>query len=408
MLRVGILGGGRGAGVGHLFDLHPEAVVVALCEKDPQRMQRGAALLPNLEARYADYGAFLEHDLDVVLVANEATAHVPYVIRALESGRHVLSEVLACKTLAEGVALARAVEKADALYSFGENCCTMRPVLEMKRLYRAGELGEYTYGECEYVHDCTGGWPRMTRGMSEHWRNWMPATTYCSHALGPILDITGTRPVRCVGLTTPNWLGRQVGRLGDDMGLMICQMDNGAVTKALVGLALRRRPSLHWYAVYGTRGQAENARSPGEELLRVCREQDQGAEYERSYVPTFPRDLPWARGAREHGGADGQMVADFVEAVLAGGPPPIDVYIGLDMTLPGILGYRSAYEGNVPLVVPDFRDEAVRKQYEDDHWSPYPEDAGQGQPTSPSAHGPVEIPPEVYEQQRQLYADRTG
>ena len=127
-----------------MFDLHPEAAVVALCEKDPQRMRRGAALLPNLEARYADYEAFLAHDLDVVLVANDAMAHVPYVIRALESGRHVLSEVLACRTLAEGVALARAVEQADALYSFGENCCSMRPVLEMKRLYRAGELGEYS------------------------------------------------------------------------------------------------------------------------------------------------------------------------------------------------------------------------------------------------------------------------
>ena len=125
-------------------------------------------------------------------------------------------------------------------------------------------------------------------------------------------------------------------------------------------------------------------------------------------MPTFPRELPWAGGDKDHGGADAQMVADFVEAVLTGGPPPIDVYMGLDMTLPGILAFRSAYEGNVPLVVPNFRDEAVRQQYEHDHWSPYPEDAGPEQPASPSAHGPVGIPPDVYERQRQLYTDWTG
>lgn len=206
-VRVGVLGAGRGAFLGRLFDLHPHAVTVALCERDPERLERGCQRLPNLERAYTDYEAFLAHEMEVVVVANDATAHVPYVLKALEAGKHVLSEVMACKTLAEAVALVRAVERAKTIYSFGENCCTMRQVLEMKRLYRAGELGEYLYGECEYIHDCTPAWPWLTFGDPNHWRNWLPATTYCSHALGPILDITGTRPVRCVGFTTPTAWG---------------------------------------------------------------------------------------------------------------------------------------------------------------------------------------------------------
>jgi len=404
-VRVGVLGAGRGAFLGQLFDLHPQAVTVALCERDPERLDRGRQRLPNLEASYTDAEAFLAHEMEVVVVANDATAHVPYVLKALEAGKHVLSEVMACKTLAEAVALVHAVERAKTIYSFGENCCTMRQVLEMKRLYRAGELGEYLYGECEYIHDCTPAWPWLTFGDPNHWRNWIPATTYCSHALGPILDITGTRPVRCVGFTTPNRLGRLVGRRGDDMGVILCQMDNGAVTKVLLGLALRREPALHWYALYGTRGQVENDRGLNEELLHVYLEHDRGAVYGRSYVPRFPQELEWARGTGGHGGADEQMIEAFMRAVRDGGPPPIDVYRGLDMTLPGILGFRSAYEGNIPLEVPDLRDEGTRRRYEHDHWSPDPADAGPGQPASPSAHGAVEIPPEVYAEQRRRYRE---
>ncbi len=385
-LRVGILGAGRGAHLGQLLDRHPLTRVVALCERNEQRRQRGEGLLARLEASYADYDAFLGHGLDIVIVANDATAHVPYVLKALEAGAHVFSEVMACKTLAEGVALVRAVERAHTLYSFGENCCTMRVALEMKRLYRAGDLGEYLYGEGEYMHDCTGIWPRLTYDDPTHWRNWLPATTYCSHSLGPILDITGSRPVRCVGLTTPNRLGRQVGRRGDDIGVVMCQMDNGAVTKVLVGLGLRREPATHWYAVYGTRGEVENQRGANEDLLHVYLEQDRGALYGRAYIPAFPHPLEWALAAGGHGGADEYMLDAFIQAIVEGGPPPNDVYRALDMTLPGILGFRSAYEGSIPLEVPDLRIEAVRARYEDDHWSPDPADAGPGQPAGSSAH----------------------
>ena len=212
-LRVGVFGAGRGAYLGRLFDLHPEATTVALCDRDGGRLLHGRAQLTQLEACYSDYGAFLRHGLDVVVVANDALAHAAYVVQALEARCHVLSEVMACRTVGEGVALVCAVEAATTLYSYAENCCWMRPVLEMTRLFRSGELGEYLYGECEYVHDCTAIWPSLTYGDPHHWRNWMPATTYCSHALGPILSITGVRPLRCVGFTTPNHLGRQAGRV---------------------------------------------------------------------------------------------------------------------------------------------------------------------------------------------------
>jgi len=406
-MRVGILGAGRGAYLGQILDRYPESQVVALCDSDPVRLEQARKRLPNLETAYLDIDAFFNHDFELAVIANDATAHAAPAIRALQQGRHVLSEVVACNTLAEAVALVRAVEQAGrssspVRYAFAENCCTMRPTLEIKRLYRAGDLGEYLYGECEYVHDCTSIWPRLTYGDPNHWRNWLPATGYCTHALGPILDITGTRPVRCVGLTTPNRLGHLVGRQGDDMGVFLCQMDNGAVTKVLTGLALRREPSLHWYSIYGTRGQAENQRGPGEDLLHVYLEQDHATLFGRSYVPAFPYTLDWAHQTSGHGGADEYMIDALMRTLLQGAPPPFDIYMALDMTLPGILAHRSACQGNIPLEVPDLRQEDARLRYENEDWSADPMACSKELLPS-SAHGAIEIPPQLYEQQRHLY-----
>ncbi len=55
----------------------------------------------------------------------------------------------------------------------------------------------------------------------------------------------------------------------------------------------------------------------------------------------------------------------------------------------GILAWRSALNDGAPALVPDFRVEEVRKQHENDHWSPDPARAGPGQPP-PSILGHIQ------------------
>jgi hypothetical protein len=50
------------------------------------------------------------------------------------------------------------------------------------------------------------------------------------------------------------------------------------------------------------------------------------------------------------------------------------------MTLVGIQAYKSALADDAPFEIPDFRKEDVRVKYENDDWSPYPEDRKPGQP----------------------------
>jgi hypothetical protein len=176
-------------------------------------------------------------------------------------------------------------------------------------------------------------------------------------------------------------------------------MDNGAVVKSLKG-PVKREPSAIWYQVAGTNGSVENNRWPPMEQVHVYLEGEDPAY--RTYVPEFPAEMTVGGG---HGGSDLAVIEGFLRRILFGEPNPIDVYEALDMTLPGILAFRSAYEGSVPYEVPDLRDESVRKQHENDHWSCDPKYAGPGQPASGSAHGIVEVPPEVYDEQRRRYEE---
>jgi len=68
------------------------------------------------------------------------------------------------------------------------------------------------------------------------------------------------------------------------------------------------------------------------------------------------------------------------------------------MTLPGIIGYKSAVSNSIQMEIPDFRKEEIRKKYENDNWSPDPKDRNlqENQPF-PSILGDIEIKKEVYE-----------
>jgi hypothetical protein len=46
----------------------------------------------------------------------------------------------------------------------------------------------------------------------------------------------------------------------------------------------------------------------------------------------------------------------LIDAIRRDAPPPIDVYRGLDFTLPGLISERLIAQGGVPLPVPDPRD----------------------------------------------------
>jgi hypothetical protein len=74
----------------------------------------------------------------------------------------------------------------------------------------------------------------------------------------------------------------------------------------------------------------------------------------------------------------------------------IDVYQALDMSLPGLLGYRSILQGSIPVTVPDFRDRTLREPFRNDHACTDPRVAGSGQLLPSCSVGEISVPDEVY------------
>jgi hypothetical protein len=172
-------------------------------------------------------------------------------------------------------------------------------------------------------------------------------------------------------------------------------MENGAVFR-LFGLVLPGHSN--WYRLHGTRGAMEISRGPGyfgPGQVRVWHEEwDRypGQPSERSYVPDWP-ELADLANQSGHGGGDFWVNWHFARAIRSGEPPFLDVYRGVMMSSVGILAWKSALKEGHPFDVPNFRDETNRKQWEEDHWSPWPENAGEGQPP-PSLRGWVDPRPE--------------
>jgi predicted dehydrogenase len=389
-IRVGVIGVGRGQSFARGATEVVGMELVALCDTWEEKLREVGAEYG--VATYTDYDAFLEHDMDAVVLANYFHQHAPFAIKALEAGKHVMSETSANATLAEGVALCRAVERTGKTYMLAENYPFTAFNQEMRRVYQTGEIGEVTYAEGEYNHRMAA--PdrlRISPGM-EHWRSWLPSTYYCTHALAPLVYITGAMPVKVNGLSIAcRDVDAETVRVSDPGSVILCRMDNGAVFR-IFGLLLPGHSN--WYRVHGSHGAMELARGagyfgPGQ--VRVWHEEwdlREGEELERVYEPDWPEHGDLARQAG-HGGGDFWTNFHFANAIRSGEPPFLDVYRSVAMSSVGILAWKSALEDGVPLDLPDLRSEESCKVWEDDHWSPWPEDAGEGQPP-PSILGQVE------------------
>jgi len=399
-IRVGVVGVGRGMsfarGTGPLVGLE----LVALCDTWEERLEQAGKQFD--VATYTDFDEFLGHDMDAVILANYFHEHAPFAVRALQADKHVMSETSACFTIAEGVELIRTVERTGKTYMFAENYPYMVFNQEMRRLYQAGEVGTVMYAEAEYIHPDPAEVIMGRACGTYHWRNWIPATYYCTHSLAPIMFITETWPEKVNGFVMvrrdDDPINGRTIKFGDASSMIALRMDNGAVVR-LVQVYLRGHGV--WVRVHGSRGLMENLRWGERNMLRVVREQyheERRHPEEMIYRPDFPEFHQQALQAG-HGGGDFFTNYHFAEAIRRDEPPFLDVYRGVTMSIIGPLAYRSALGDSNTIDVPDFRREADRAQYENDDWRP---DPVKGDPW-PSIEGRKQPTPEQIEFSREVW-----
>lgn len=406
-VRIGVLGAYRGSSMINYCKRADNAEVVAICDKSPEALEAQRKIADGLNITfYENFEDFIKHDMDAVVLANYANEHAPFAIRAMKLGLHVFSEVLPCQTMKEAVELVETVEETGKIYAYGENYCYMPAPYEMKKLYRQGKIGEFEYGECEYIHNCESIWPSITYGERDHWRNNKYSTFYCTHSLGPIIHMTGLRPVSVIGFEgVRNERNLRTGAKGGQFGIEMVTLENGGIVKSIHGGLYKNSI---WYSAYGSKGRMECAREDAEDghIYKIYVNADAfSGDYQNEKLDSYEpkNDVVADVEGFGHAGSDFYSMYHFVEKINGNkDADTIDVYEALDMFLPGMFAYRSILKGGIPMEIPNLRDKSVRKQWSDDTACTDPKVAGDMLlPTF--SKGTPDIDDGVYEHMKNLW-----
>ena len=371
-VKIGVLGAYRGSSMINYCKRADNAEVVAICDKYPEALDAQRKNAEGLNITFYDnFEDFIKHDMDAVVLANYANEHAPFAIKAMKLGMHVFSEVLPCQTMKEAVELIETVEETGMIYAYGENYCYMSAPYEMRKLYKQGKIGEFEYGEGEYIHNCESVWSSITYGDENHWRNNLYSTFYCTHSLGPIIHMTGLRPVSVTGFEgTKNERNLRVGSKSGQFGIEMVTLENGGIVKSIHGGLYKNSI---WYSVYGSKGRMESGREDPRDghinKIFVNVDEFSGEYCEDDKIDRYEpqNDIVADIEGFGHGGSDFYSMWHFVEKVRGNkDADTIDVYEAMDMFLPGMFAYRSILKGGIPVEIPDLRDKNVREQWRND------------------------------------------
>ncbi len=357
IIKFGVVGLGRGKNV--MTDILGEdhVALCAICDRNPKKR---ADALAHFEKQgeadllcFEDYDEMLKADIDAVYIATDAIYHVPFVIKALEAGKHVLSEIPAVNSLEEAKLLKAAVQAHPELkYMTGENCCYWGNMQAWKTMYEDGKLGQAVYAEAEYFHSVADfrnfkeeNYPK------EHWRSFNPAIKYLTHDLGPLLYIMNDRCVS-VSCMVPDVKYNPFTSNENQNGIALFKTEKGSVIRIFICFGAYAGFG-HNFRIVGTRGtlQTDANRELGAANSFARFSDIPGS---RDHLIELPMTIEsFGGGKGGHGGADKKMVLDFVKCILEDTKPPIDVDMGIAISLPGIIAAESARQAGVLLEIPE-------------------------------------------------------
>ena len=367
-LKVGIVGANRARGFMRGFGAVAETHVVAACDIDEANLDR-ICTEQGIEQRYADYEDMVTQDLDIILVSTPMPLHAPQSIRALDEGKHVLSEVPAATDLQQCRDLVASARRSGKKYMMAENYCYRRPTVLVKALAEAGLFGEMYYAEGGYIHELKElnektPWRRK-------WQTGVDGCTYGTHSLGPITQWMKERVVQvsCAGSGHHYVDPRNDPYEMQDSVLMLCRMALGGLVQVRCDMLSNRPHNMTHYELQGTRGCYRSAGGAGDEDRVWLRDRPtEGGKVEwrplmdmaDEFLLDFWKNPPEEALQAGHGGGDYWQVRDFVDSILNDTKPAVDIYDAMDYTVPGLISQQSIARDGAWLDVPDMRDVAVQ------------------------------------------------
>lgn len=292
---------------------------------------------------YNDYDKMLdEAGLDAVIVETGADNHALFCKKALDKNIHVLSDIPPVASLVEADFLWNAHLKSKAVFATGANVNEQKFVCTLRDIVDHGFIGKPFCMDAEYIHSVFPGTDEnkyMWESGAE-WRKLLSPIRYCTHSLGPLLSILDEdlTKVSCFG--TGHHAAAEEYQTGmckkDDMQCAQFQTASGVVIRVMRNGRTRAKIGHHSFRIFGTEGYIEIIGERGSLGTTMRWNSTKFRPAEELIVQPFPNG---------HGGADYNLVTNFLQTLHTGEAKHITLKDGLRMTLPGIYAEESANRG---------------------------------------------------------------
>lgn len=367
-LNIAIVGLGFGAEFIPIYQKHPNANLVALCQRNETKLNQLADAF-GIEKRYTSYEELLKDDtIDAVHINTPIPDHGAQSIKALKAGKHVACTVPMATTVAECEEIVRLTTATGLSYMMMETVLYAREFLYMKELYETGELGKVQFLKASHQQDMDG-WPNYWPGL--------PPMHYATHCVGPVLGLTRGEAeyISCFGSGTIREeliIEYNAPFAVETTHIKFKDSDISAqVYRSLFDVARQYRES---FEVYGDKKSVEWPLIEGKPLVVHTAKKPEPEIPEEVACPDFAKLLPkeiqhfttqgvydetehqhlsFTQGAG-HGGSHPHLVHEFVNAIQNNRSPYPNAKQSANITCVGILAHESAMNGGKIIHLPEF------------------------------------------------------
>ncbi|WP_308796450.1 Gfo/Idh/MocA family protein [Agromyces silvae] len=372
-VRIALAGLGFGAEFIPIYQAHPDAELVALCQRNEHSLTTIADRF-QVPRRFTSYDELVaDPDIDAVHINTPIPDHAAHTIAALEAGKHVACTVPMATTLDELRAIVAAAKASGRNYMMMETVVYSREYLHVRSLVDDGTIGRIQFLRGWHFQEMAG-WPGYWEGL--------PPMHYATHAVSPVLALAGALAESVVchgsGRISPELTAHYGSPFAVESALIALRNSNvsAEIARSLFETA---HEYVEGFTVFGDRAtfEWEQTQDAGH-VLHV------GEKPRRVEVPDFAHLLPaevarfTTRGVYDednehlsfvqgsgHGGSHPHLAHEFVRSIVEGRPAAIDAEVAANWTAVGICAHESAMRGGERVRIPDFAGElAAGKQAE--------------------------------------------
>jgi len=383
-LSLGLVGlGSFGSAFADLFHAHPAVSRIALCDREPERIQAivdrehfGAKFDP--KDTFDSLDAICKSDVDAIVLITQPWLHAPQAHQILESGKSVYSavpilsvpdgdEILDwCDTLVQ------ACTTTGKHYMLGETTYYHADMMYCRRRAAEEAFGHFVYAEGEYLHDVDSPTSNL-RKVREHRLNsragqewikyskrypqgmWMAPMHYPTHSTSGPISVMGAHATRVTAIGQKSPVEDDYHGDNHANQTAFFEMSNGA-TMRISEYRMIGHKNQETGRIFGTEGSYKDHKWIDRTEITDLTVEEMRDKLPDDVVEAFSGLNTRGGVYGGHGGSHAFLVHEFCDAIASDRTPAINIWEAARYMAPGVMAHKSALKDGEWLDVPDWGD----------------------------------------------------